>query len=108
MANVATHDETIKKYIFIRNRKEYFITLLSHYCKLRHKKEKGTTMCYYCEEFYLTFEKNHFNPYNLDIKDKNKYNRVIRSAGFFFILRHLVSYIKYHKTFEVIYVSENQ
>ena len=48
MANVVTRDEKIKKVFFIKNRKEYFITLLSHYCKMRHRKEKGLTMCYYC------------------------------------------------------------
>ena len=103
MPHVATKDAKFKKVIVIRNSKQYFLVLLTNYCKKRHKREKGTPMCYYCEEFYLTFEQCNFNPYNLNNKDRNKYNRVINSDGLFFRLSHLRSHHKFHKNFEEIH-----
>ena len=87
---------------FITNKKEYFIALLTIYCKKRHKQSEGEVFCYYCEEFFYLLEDNDFDPSGLELKDKAKYNRIINSANLWFKIKHLIPYLKYHKLFPLV------
>ena len=92
----------VKETKFIRSKKEYFIALLKKYCKKRHKQNEGEIFCYYCEEFFYLLEDNDFDASKLDVRDQAKYNRVLNGANIFFIIRHFIPYIKYHKFFKKI------